>query len=211
MAYDPTLPKENTLADAAQMRQQLQGLNALIEAKPAISSAQVDGVNTTEPANPALAAVSLIGDTLHFTFTIPRGNDGQQGLPGINGTNGTDGGPGPIGPQGPPFANAIIDAVTTLDPGQNAAVSVMFDGSNVRFTFSIPRGGDGAQGVPGAAGEVSLVQMNDAISNAVSGTSANTNGIATLDIPFANDPASLADMELMRAKVNELVLNGRRP
>lgn len=33
MAFDPSLPLENTLIDAAQMRAQLQGLNDLIEAR----------------------------------------------------------------------------------------------------------------------------------------------------------------------------------
>ena len=34
MAYDPNLPQENTLADAAQMRAQLQGLKALTDELP---------------------------------------------------------------------------------------------------------------------------------------------------------------------------------
>lgn len=208
MSYDPSLPQENTLADAAQMRQQLQGLKALIDAQPIITAAHVDGVNTTDPTNPALANVSLVGDTLHFTFTIPRGNDGQQGMPGMNGNNGNDGGPGP---QGPPFAQAVIDAVNTLNPGENATVSVMFDGSNVRFTFNIPRGFDGPQGMQGSPGEVTTAQLNDAVANVIASTSANTNAIATLDTPFANDPPSLADMEVMRARVNEMILHGRRP
>ena len=75
-----------------------------------------------------------------------------------------------------------------------------FDGTNVRFTFDIPRGNDGAPG------EVSQAQLDSAIS----GTSANTNGVSTLDTAFANDPPTLADLELLRAKVNELILNGRR-
>ena len=29
-------------------------------------------------------------------------------------------------------------------------------------------------------------------------------------MPFINDPLSLADGELLRAKLNELILNGRR-
>jgi hypothetical protein len=41
-------------------------------------------------------------------------------------------------------------------------------------------------------------------------SSNNTNAVATLDTPFANDPPTLADMELMRAKFNELVLGLRR-
>lgn len=203
MPYDPAVPATNAELTSAMFRGQFQGLKALIDAVSGIANAQVDGVNTTDPANPALANVSLVGDTLHFTFTLPRGNDGQQGPPGMNGSDGSD---GPIGPQGPPFANALIDAVTTLDPGQNAAVSVMFDGSNVRFTFSIPRGADGAQG---ASGEVTTAQMDNAITtavgNAIQGTSGNSNAIATLDSSFA-DP----DAESMRIRFNELVMALRR-
>ncbi len=63
--------------------------------------------------------------------------------------------------EGPPFAQAVIDAVNTLDPGQAATVSVKFDGSNVRFTFSIPRGNDGGQGEPGHPGEVTNATLAD--------------------------------------------------
>ena len=34
--------------------------------------------------------------------------------------------------------------------------------------------------------------------------------MATLDTPFATDPPTLADLELMRAKVNELITARRR-
>ena len=39
---------------------------------------------------------------------------------------------------------------------------------------------------------------------------ANTNAVPTLDTPFANDPPTLADIELLRAKMNELILALRR-
>jgi len=103
-----------------------------------------------------------------------------------------------------------VDSVTTLNPGDAATVGVSFDGTNVRFTFGIPRGNDGSQGQPGnngsdgaqgPPGEISQAQLNSAIS----GTSANTNSVSTLDTGFA-DP----DMEALRLKVNEMILNGRR-
>jgi hypothetical protein len=198
MSFDPNLPQEGTPLDAVQMRSQLNGLKAIIDAILTLTAAQVDGVNTVEPGNPANATVSVTGNTLHFTFDIPRGNDGIQGQPG---TNGSDGGPGPQGAQGPPFANAIVDAVNTLNPGEPATVSVSFDGSNVRFTIGIPRGSDGSDGAQGPPGEISQAQLD----NAISGTSANTNNVSTLDTGFA-DP----DMEALRQKVNEMILNGRR-
>ena len=200
MSFDPNLPQEGTPLDAVQMRSQLNGLKAIIDAILTLTAAQVDGVNTVEPGNPANASVSVTGNTLHFTFDIPRGNDGIQGQPG---GNGSDGGPGPVGPQGPPFASAIVDGVNTLNPGDPATVSVNFDGSNVRFTFGIPRGNDGSAGTPG---EVSLNDLN----NAISGTSNNTNSLSTLDTS-PSDPPSLADYQALQAKVNELIIALRRP
>jgi hypothetical protein len=48
---------------------------------------------------------------------------------------------------------------------------------------------------------VTAAQLNSAIS----GTSNNTNGVATLDTPFA-DP----DLEALRQKLNEFLLAARR-
>jgi hypothetical protein len=59
-------------------------------------------------------------------------------------------------------------------------------------------GSDGSQGPPG---EISQAQLDSAIS----GTGANTNSVSTLDSPFA-DP----DLEALRQKLNEMILNGRR-
>ncbi len=218
MLFDPTFPHEDTLADAAQMRSQLNGLKTLLDAVPAgpqgppFAQAIVDAVNTLEPGNAANVSVSFDGTNVHFTFDLPRGNDGGVGQPGSNGSDGapggdgsdgapgSNGGDGSSGQQGPPFADAVVDGVNTLNPGENASVSVSFDGSNVHFTFGIPRGDDGAPG------EVTGAQL----ASALSGTSNNTNAVSTLDAPFTNDPPTLADMELTRAKYNELVLALRR-
>ena len=242
--FDPNLPQENTLADAVQMRSQLNGLKALIDAILTVTAAQVDSTNTLPQGSPANASVNVLGNTLHFTFEIPQGQDGAQGPPfaqavvdsvttlnpwesasvgvsfdgshvrfnfaiprgndgsqGPPGGSGSDGGQGPQGIQGPPFAQAVVDGVTTLDPGQAATVQTNFDGSNVRFTFGIPRGNDGTSGSDGAPGEVSLAQLD----NAISGTSNNTNSVSTLDSGFAD-----ADMEALRQKMNEMILAARR-
>src|SRR5437867_3270408 len=86
----------------------------------------------------------------------PQGEKGDTGDPGGQGGQGEKGDTGDPGPQGPPFANAVVDGVITVNPGQNAAVSVSFDGSNVHFSFEIPRGQEGPQGAPG---EVSNQQL----------------------------------------------------
>ena len=201
----------NTLHFTFEIPQGQEGLPGLVgPAGPPFSSAVVDSVNTVEPGIPAAVNVSFDGANVRFTFDIPRGNDGMNGSNGSDGSQGpqgNDGGQGPPGndgAQGPPFAQAIVDGVTTLDPGQQATVGVSFDGSNVRFQFAIPRGNDGSNGSDGSQGppgEISQAQLDSAIS----GTSANTNGVSTLDSPFA-DP----DMEALRQKLNEMILNGRR-
>ena len=250
MPFDPAWPQNGQNIDADRFRGQFAGIIDLIGSGSGINAAQVDSTNTLPPSTPANASVSVVGNTLHFTFEIPQGQEGpmgQQGPPfsqavvdavntvnpgdpaavgvSFDGTNvrftfdiprGSDGGQGPAGndggqgppgndgAQGPPFAQAIVDSVTTLDPGNPATVGVSFDGSNVRFTFGIPRGNDGSNGSDGSQGppgEISQVQLDSAIS----GTSANTNGVSTLDTAFA-DP----ELEAMRQKLNEMILNGRR-
>ena len=170
MPFDPTLPKAGTKLRSGEIRSNFIALNDRIDAIPA------------GPAGPA-------------------GPQGIQGVPGMDGPPGPAGPAGPAGPQGdagaqgnpgpqgPPFASALVDAVTTLDPGQSASVNASFDGSNVHFTFGIPRGADGmngtngtngSDGAQGPPGEVTNGQLNDAITNAVAtataNSSANSNG-----------------------------------
>jgi hypothetical protein len=152
-------------------------------------------VNTVDPGQPAAVNVSFDGTNVRFSFDLPRGQDGSEGAQGPPGPTGSD------GPPGPPFAQAVVDAVNTVDPGQPAAVNVSFDGTNVRFSFDLPRGQDGSDGAQGPPGEVSQAQLDSAIAS----TSANTNAVDTLDTPFT-DP----DLEALRQKLNELILNGRR-
>ena len=235
MPFDPTYPPTNALIESAPLRGQFNSLKALIDAISSITAAQVDGVNTLPPSSPANATVSVNGNTLHFTFDLPQGQEGpmgQQGPPFANavvdavntvnpgdpaavgvsfdGTNvrftfsiprGNDGSQGPAGndgSQGPPFAQAVVDNVTTLDPGNPATVGVSFDGTNVRFSFGLPRGSDGAAGPPG---DVSLAQLSSAIDT----TSSNSNAVAELSSSFS-DP----DAEALRTKLNELILALRR-
>jgi hypothetical protein len=183
MPFDPSLPAPHSPLESQVIRDQLQALYVLIQNIATLSAAQVDGVNTLPPSSPANASVSVSGHTLHFTFDLPQGQEGPQG------------------PPGPPFAQAVVDAVNTVDPGQPAAVNVSFDGTNVRFSFDLPRGQDGSDGAQGPPGEVSQAQLDSAIAS----TSANTNAVDTLDTPFT-DP----DLEALRQKLNELILNGRR-
>jgi len=200
--YAPNLPQEGTEIDAVQMRGQFNGLKDLIDALVSLTGATVDGVSTINPNEPASATANLVGSVLYFSFSIPQGYQGQQGIQDYQGKPGA---------QGPPFAQALIDSVNTLDPGQPATVTVTvtvsFDGTFVHFTFGIPRGNEGGQGIQGEQGDQGQPGevTNSALANAISGTSNNTNAVSTLDTPFA-DP----DAEALRQAYNTLVLAARR-
>ncbi|MBK8093218.1 MAG: hypothetical protein IPK32_14830 [Verrucomicrobiaceae bacterium] len=197
MPYDPNWPQNGLLIDGDRFREQFASLKSLIDAiQSGITSVEVDSVSTLPPGSAASVGISLNGSVLHFSFGLPEGQQGPQG------NNGNDGG---TGPQGPPFAGAVVDNVNTLDPGQNATVSVSFDGSNVHFTFAIPRGNDGNQGPQGIPGEVTQTDLNNALQNNLSQCSNNSNNVTTLDSPMA-DP----DMESLRNAYNNLVNALRR-
>jgi len=200
--FDPTFPPDNALIESLPFRNQFTSLKDLIEAVQTITSAQVYAVTTLPPEE--LAAANVSGSTLHLTFDVPQGANGADG---INGSCCSDGAMGSDGPPGPPFAQAVVDGVTTLNASENATVDASFDGSNVRFTFGIPRGNDGnsgsdgANGSDGAPGEVSQQTLDDSIT----GTSNNSNSVSTLDNSYAD-----ADAEELRQKVNELINALRR-
>lgn len=180
--FDPAQPADHSPLDSAVMRSQLTSLKSLIDAVLGVTAAQVDGVSTLNPGDPATAAVTLAGTTLHFTFAIPQGNAGAQGDPG---------------PQGPPFAQALVDAVNTLNPGDSATVSVSFDGTNVHFTFGIPRGAEGVQGPPG---EVTNAQLTSAIAT----TAQNPSGVAPLS-QSADSNYNQGQMQQVMDKLDEVL------
>lgn len=179
--FDPTFPLTNADLLSLPFRNQFQSLKALIDATPGLTDVVIDSVTTLPPGEAATVAASVTGTVLHLSFGIPQGSDG---------------------PQGPPFATCVVDGVNTLPAGDPATVDAIFDGTAVRFTFGIPAGAAGSNGVDG---EVSMAAMTTAISDAVNTTSANSNAVGTLDVPFA-DP----DAEALRQSFNELVLALRR-
>lgn len=195
--FDPNLPQPNTEIDADQMRGQLLGLKDLIDIAAAggVIDAVVDGVTTVAPGDPAQVTLSFVAGVLHFTLALPQGMTGAQGIDG------------PAGVQGPPFASLIIDSVNTLPAGQPATVGQSFDGTNIHLTFGIPVGADGAQGLPG---EVSAADLTAAIDAAVAGSSANTNGVPTLNMTV-NDPPSAAEVQAVASKLDDLIMALRRP
>jgi len=97
----------------------------------------------------------------------------------------------------------IVTAYELPGHGSNASLSEM-------------QGFDGVTAVlaPEATAEVQAAAAADATAKAdavLANSSNNINAVATLDTPFVNDPPTLADMELMRAKQNEVILALRRP
>ena len=190
MPFDPAQPADHSPLSSAVMRDQLTSLKALIDAILTLTAAQVDGTTTLNPGDPATAAVSVDGNTLRFTFGIPRGTEGPVGA------TGGDGGPGP---QGPPFASAVVDGVTTLAPGDPATVSVTFDGSNVHFSFGIPQGAPGAQGETGPPGEVTTSQLDAATAT----TALNPSSVSALGM-IAEPSYDAAQIQQIIDKLDEL-------
>jgi hypothetical protein len=156
MPYDPSFPADGVLIESLPFRDQFHGIKDLIDAVPTITAAVVDGVTTLDPGLPANATVSVVGNTLHLSFDIPRGNDGAQGAQGAAGAE------GPQGPQGTPG-----------DPGGPPGPA----GAD---------GAPGAQGPQGLPGEVSQTDLNNGLLNTLNQTSNNTNTVATLDNPYAD-------------------------
>ena len=85
MPFDPTKPANNSPNSSAEMRAQFNGLKALMDAIATINTGVVDAVNTLPPGDPATVSLNVVANTLHFTFGIPQGHDGQQGPQGLPG------------------------------------------------------------------------------------------------------------------------------
>ena len=91
MPFDPTKPAAGSPNSSAEMRDQLNGLKALIDAipagpagpagpqGPAFSSIQIGSVTTGTPGSPAGAAVNVFGNNVELSFTIPAGETGAPG------------------------------------------------------------------------------------------------------------------------------------
>jgi hypothetical protein len=189
--FDPALPEDHALIEAEVLRGQFTGLKALIDGINSVDAATVDSVTTIPPGDPAQASVEVVGETLHFAFDLP------QGWPGSPGATGAP------GPQGPPFAQAVVDGVTTLPSGSQATVDVTFDGTKVHFSFGIP------EGPQGPAGEVTTDQLDASIATAVAGTSANSNTVSTVG-QVADSSYNQAQMQDVINKLDQLILALRR-
>ncbi len=89
MPFDPTKPADGSPDSSAEMREQLNGLKALIDAVPvgpagpagpvgpAFSSVQIGSVTTGAPGTAAAASVNTFGNNVELSFTIPAGETGS--------------------------------------------------------------------------------------------------------------------------------------
>ena len=81
MPFDPSYPPTGAEIQSAPLRDQFTGLKELIDAILTIVAAQIDSVSTLDPSQAATVSVSVNGQTLHFSFGIPRGADGTPAPP----------------------------------------------------------------------------------------------------------------------------------
>jgi hypothetical protein len=111
----------------------------------------------------------------------------------------------------PTITGAVLDGVTTGNPGDPATVNLSVVGTELHFSFTLPRGdtgppgNDGQTGLQGPPGEVT----NASLAAAIDGTSSNSNTVNTLLLgaPAAYDQLQQQDLI---TKVNELILALRR-
>lgn len=94
---------------------------------------------------------------------------------------------------------AQVDGVSTLPAGEPATVSVSVTSNTLHLTFGIPQGEQGPQG------EVSYTELT----NAIDGTSSNSNGVSTLNIPIS-DPPQQWEVQQIADKLDELINALRR-
>ena len=193
MPYDPNLPQAGTEIEAAQMRSQLNGLKDLIDAIASVNAATVDSTTTLPAGSPAVAGVSVVGDTLHFTFQLP------QGMHGTNGSNGSD---GAMGPQGSPGSDGAIGPQGPQGPQGDPGGPPGPQGPPGNDGMQGPQGNEGPQGPPG---EVSQAALDSAIAS----TSANSNSVSTLGMVVTNPPTQ-SEVQTLADKVDELILALRR-
>jgi hypothetical protein len=121
------------------------------------------------------------------------------------------------------ITGAVVESVSTLPPGNPATATVQLVGGELRFTFALPEGAGGLPGSPGSngsdgqqgpqgpqgpqgvPGEVTQTDLNNAMLNTLTQTSANSNAIDVLPNSFS-DP----DAEALRLRMNELIVALRR-
>lgn len=129
MAFDPNRPTEHSLADAGELRAQLNGLKELIDAVPAGPPGPGfrlcgDWMNTSySPGD-----VVLYGGNIYVCFegspNLPPEQDARWRLLSIVGPPGPGGPEGPPGPEGPQGLVSMVDVMNNTS-GSLASVSTL--------------------------------------------------------------------------------------
>jgi len=104
---------------------------------------------------------------------------------------------------------AVVDDVTTLPPGDPAAVSLSLTGTTMHFTFGIPQGATGAEGPQGVPGEVTQTDLSNAVATMLGQSSNTSNAVAVLG-QIADGSYNAAQMQEVINKLDELILALRR-
>ena len=202
MSYDPSLPVDHAKVIAAELRGQFAGLKTLIDAGvPGPQGAPgADGPQGPQGVPGPQGDAGPQGNTGAEGRSVSNVYDDGSGRAVIQMSDGGSYGPFTIasGPQGPKG--------DTGDPGAPGS-----NGSNGCDGAQGPQGNNGADGSPGPQGpqgnpgEVS----NADLSNAVAGSSANSNGVEPLSLAI-DDPPTQAQLSQILNKLNELIAALRR-
>ncbi len=99
--------------------------------------------------------------------------------------------------------SAVVDSVTTLPTGEEAAVSVSVVGGVLHLSFAIPEGQNGPPG------EVTQAALDAGLAATLAQTSANSNAVAVLG-EIADSSYNQPQMQNLINKVDELILMMRR-
>ena len=104
-------------------------------------------VGTITQGSTANVVIREVSGELLFDFTLPKGDKGDTGSKGDTGEKGEKGEKGDKGENGqtPSFT---IGTVTTLNPDQNATVTISGTFPNLVLNFGIPRGKDSTSTTP---------------------------------------------------------------
>jgi hypothetical protein len=103
----------------------------------------------------------------------------------------------------PTITSAQVDAVNTLPAGDPAAADASVTSGVLHLSFGIP------EGQSGPPGEVTQEELDNAIIGALSQTSNNSNGVATLS-EAADSSYNMNQMQTVMAKLDELINALRR-
>ena len=105
----------------------------------------------------------------------------------------------------PTITGAVVDAVSTLPPGNPATVNASISAGVLHLSFGIPAGDAGAQGPQGDPGPVNFGDLASAIQT----TSTNSNQVSTLN-QQADGNYNFSQLQQVMDKVDELINALRR-